>query len=231
MKVSTPPQAAESGSKPRLFVVDDHALFAEALINALQATNEFEIVGMANDAASARQQLPAARPDILLVDLMMPGESGLELIQYAVSNQLATHVIACSGTSNRHSVAAGIACGARCFFGKTSTFEVLLNTLREVIKGQAPMGEFERTALREMVAGKISAGRFSPRELEILRYLANNECPKEIGEKVGLSVSAVYKTKNRLLAQANVDNIFLLALQLGIAPSDGRTAAERLKAK
>lgn len=152
---------------------------------------------------------------------MMPGESGLELIQHVTKNRLAQHVVACSGTSNPQSVAAAISYGARCFFEKTSSTDVLLETLREVVKGSAPMGTLERNALREIVAGGRGVKSFSSKDLEILRYLANNMSPKEVGEKVGLSLSAVYKAKTRMLEQAKAQNIFALAAQLGIRTAEG----------
>jgi DNA-binding NarL/FixJ family response regulator len=217
--VANPLPAASD--RARVFVVDDHRLFLDGLIRALNTTNEFCVVGSANEVETAQQQLAGLCPDILIVDLMMPGQSGMELIQAAVKNRLATHVIACSGTSNRHSVAAAIASGARCFFEKSGSFEALLDTLREVNQGGAPMGELERSTLREVVAGRINAARYSAKELEILRGLANEESPKTLAAKLGLSVSAIYKTKQRLLAQTNSKSVVLLAIQLGVIPVDG----------
>lgn len=216
LKAIQPASTTNPVHQTRIFIVDDHQLFVDALTHCLNACDEFSVVGTATNAAKAREQLPELRPDILLVDLMMPGESGLELIRHVAQNELARHVIACSGTSNHHSVAAAISYGARCFFEKTGSADELVVTLQGVLRGTAPMGELERNALREMVAGGTDVKNFSAQNLEILRHLANNLSPKEISERVGLSLSAVYKAKTRMLEQAKAKNVFSLAAQLGI---------------
>ena len=123
----------------RLLVVDDHALFRRALANLLGNEPGFEVVGEAGDGAEAVRKAQALRPDLILMDIHMPGTDGLEATRQIVSALPATRVVILTVSEEDKDLFEAIKSGAHGYLLKTVEPEGLCALLRGVFRGEAPL--------------------------------------------------------------------------------------------
>jgi DNA-binding NarL/FixJ family response regulator len=174
----------------RVMVVDDHRLVRAGLINLLAAADDVEVVG---DAADGRQGLEIARrarPDVVLMDLSMPGMDGVEATQSVIAELPGTRVVALTSFSDRQRVSDVLSAGAVGYLLKDCAPEELLAAVRSSAAGHAP--------LDPRVAGVLLPSRaprpthaLSSREEEVLQLVAQGLANKQIGRRLGISESTV----------------------------------------
>ena len=123
----------------RLLVVDDHALFRRALANLIGNEPGFEIVGEAGDGAEAVRKAQTLRPDLVLMDIHMPGTDGLEATRQIVSALPATRVVILTVSEEDKDLFEAIKSGAHGYLLKTVEPEALCALLRGVFRGEAPL--------------------------------------------------------------------------------------------
>lgn len=131
----------------RVYLVEDHPIMRETLRDYLSFSPDLELCGTAIDAESASQELESAQPDIVLVDLSLPGRSGLELVG-EIQDRWGTRCVILSGHGERTYVRDALAAGARGYVLKGSPREVPL-AIRQVMSGTVYLSP----ALRESAAG------------------------------------------------------------------------------
>ncbi len=176
-------------------IVDDHRAFGEALAIALDKERDLEVVAVETDGASAADVAATVRPDVVLLDLEMPGMGGLEASPRIHEASKATSIIILTGSEDALAHGRAVEAGARGFLQKTAAIGEVADAVRRVHRGEPLNPEEEVAAALERVRrvrtrdGDMERrlDRLTPRELEILQSLADGHSPDEIARDLDLS--------------------------------------------
>jgi len=184
----------------RVLVVDDHAVFRESLKILLETRDDLCVVGLAGDGREAVEMASASRPDVVLMDLVMPEVNGIEATRRIVRLRPATRVIALTMYADTESVHEALAAGARGYLVKKVDAAMVLQAIDCVMGGEfflcPPVSEVvvkgfltgDTNGRRALRNGK---GRLTRREEEVLKLLAEGLHKKEIADKLCISVRTV----------------------------------------
>lgn len=178
----------------RLFLVEDHPVVRAGIHSFIEGT-EFEIVGEAVDSKSAIAEAAAAEPDLLLIDVRLPGTDGLECLYQLRHSGLKTPALIFTGYDNPSYAARASAVGAAGYLLKSLSCEELLTAMRSAADGQSC---WSREELRRLT-GALAAERIEDdieapltrREAEVLKQLAFGLTNKEIAQALGISYETV----------------------------------------
>ena len=172
-------------SKTTVMIVDDHAIMRNGLTNILSESGEFEVVGEAADGESAVAMAVELRPNIVVMDILMPIRNGIEACREIVAAVPETRVLMLTASNAEDHVVESIEAGATGYLQKYSDSEMLLSTVREVAKGDFRIqGEAARRLFAGITGGAAPSpqlNRLTARERETLRMFAKGMSYKEIG--------------------------------------------------
>ena len=185
----------------RLLIADDHALFREGLRALFSALPDIEVVGEAADGATAVTQVDASQPDVVLMDINMPGVNGIEATRRILSNHPQLGIIMVTMLEDDASVFAAMRAGARGYVLKGAHHEEILQAIRAVAAGQAVFGPAIAVRMMNFFQGLNAAPRsentaqsfpeLTEREREVLKLMAQGVSNKAIAEKLVISMKTV----------------------------------------
>ena len=192
--------------KLRIALADDHHLIRSGLKLLLGSNETLSIVGEASDGASALLLVEQLQPDILLLDLAMPGMVGLECLRELKRRNLPTRVFVLTMFEDENYVLAAMSAGALGYVQKSAIDTELFQAIDNVAAGRLHLNENSAKSLlsmllveRQQAALPPATAVLSPRELEVLRWYARGFSLREIGEQLGLSVKTVDTYKTRIM--------------------------------
>jgi DNA-binding NarL/FixJ family response regulator len=175
----------------RVLVADDHAVVRIGLEQVLANVPDMELLGGAADGEEAVTRALEDEPDVVLMDLSMPGVDGVEATRRIRQVLPATHVVILTSFSDRDRIIAALDAGADGYLLKDAEPEELLAGIRAAARGEAPLAP---KAAREILTAR-AAGRpedaLSERELEVLRLVAAGLPNKQIARDLGISEKTV----------------------------------------
>jgi DNA-binding NarL/FixJ family response regulator len=210
-----------------VLLVDDHKIMRDGIRAILRHSEEFTIVGEADNGAEAVQICRRRKPEIVLMDIGLPGLNGIEATQEILRHVPDTRVIILSMYDDEHSVVSAIRSGARAFVLKRASDNDLVDALRTVAKGGSYLSpqvsdrllhRIQRGDLESKPASSALDG-LSPRELQVLRLVAEGKTSKEIAVMLDLGLQTVRsyrKTMMKKLGVNNVAGLTQLALSAGL---------------
>jgi DNA-binding NarL/FixJ family response regulator len=185
----------------QLMIADDHLLFREGVKALLATTDDITIVGEAGDGVAAVEQCRALQPDIVLMDINMPGLNGIQATQQILGSHPQTGIIMLTMMEDDASVFAAMRAGARGYVLKGASPNEMLSVIRAVAEGQALFGPPIATRLmnyfQELGRMPLAAQPESPfpelteRELEVLRLIAQGYNNQEIAQQLVISPKTV----------------------------------------
>jgi DNA-binding NarL/FixJ family response regulator len=189
----------------RLYVVEDDFKVAVGILRTLSSQKDFVVVGAAGTLAQARQELPAARPDIVLVDLQLPDGDGATLIRELRADRPEVVVLVFTIFGDEAPVLRAIESGADGYLLKGSSNEELVAALQQARAGESPISPaIARHLLKRLrrpdppreaepfdATASLAPERLSPREVEVLRLVAQGFVADEIGTRLDISVNTV----------------------------------------
>jgi DNA-binding NarL/FixJ family response regulator len=189
----------------RVLVVDDHPLFRDGVCGLLASVPETDVVGTATTADEAVREATLTRPDIVLMDLNLPGGSGLTAIPRIVAACPDAAVLVLTMVEDDGALVAALRAGARGYLLKGISQEELLAALRTVRDGGAVFTGAVADRVRAGLAGtdREAAGEtlLTERESQVLRLLAEGTDPAGIARELGLSTKTVQNHVSRILAK------------------------------
>ncbi len=196
----------------RVLVVDDHPLFRDGMTGLLATVPDVEVVGTAGTGEDAVRLCIEHAPDVVLMDLNLPGISGLEAIRRVVRDQPGTAVLVVTMVDDDEAVATALRIGARGYLLKGAAQEEVLAALRTVADGGAIIG-------KGLAARVLDEGRrrydadLSPREAEVLALVAEGVDNAGIARELGISLKTVQNHVSHVLAKLQVGDRTQAALR------------------
>jgi two-component system nitrate/nitrite response regulator NarL len=179
----------------RVVVIDDHSLFRRGMTALLAQEPGIAVVGEAADGFDGIRTVLGERPDVVLLDLNMPGISGIEALQAILKDAPATHVVMLTVSEDAEDLFAALRAGAHGYLLKNIDTEFLVASIRRAAAGDSVISpEMTGRLVRQVVSGAPAAGpaeTLSPREREILRCLARGASNKEIARELDVAESTV----------------------------------------
>ena len=182
----------------RVLVVDDHQLFREGLAALLNAAAETEVVGEAGTGLEAIRQTEQIAPEIVLMDIQMPGMNGIEATRRILANQPDTGVIMLTMLEDDDSLFAAMRAGARGYILKGADKAEVLRTVTAVAEGQALFGPAIAGRLTRVFqrAGQVEAAAapfpdLTEREREVLELIAQGTSNNDIADQLRISAKTV----------------------------------------
>jgi DNA-binding NarL/FixJ family response regulator len=179
-------------------IVDDHPIFLTLLGELLREELDFELVGVAQNGRDGRDVCARTQPDLVMVDMMMPGMSGLELIKILRRQRPNLPLLAISGSVTKELIHMAFNAGASGYFSKSRSIEELLRTLQSLSEGKNELTPEEAEALRWATRERRLRREISTNDLELLRFFLDEVPVKEIAARTGRTASAVYKAFKRI---------------------------------
>jgi DNA-binding NarL/FixJ family response regulator len=195
----------------RVLVVDDHPLFRSGLTTLLSTVGDLEVVADAADGDTAVSRALELRPDVVLMDLNLPGTPGLEATRRIVAAAPECAVLVVSMVADDTTVAAAMRVGARGYLRKEASQEEVLAAIRTVAAGGAVFGPGVATRLLDRPAG---ASGLTAREAEVLALLADGCSNTEIARSLDVSLKTVQNHVSNVLAKLQVRDRTQAALRM-----------------
>lgn len=198
-----------------VLIVDDAELFREAL-KAAFSQEGFEVVGVAADAMAAIDLAREHEPDLVMLDLLMPGMSGLEVVGTILKASPRSRVVLLTTSESAEDLLAAVKAGASGYLTKDTPLPRLASGMREVLDGGAAispaMGGKLFTALRDLLRhpGSASARRteLTGREIEILGLVGEGKTSKEIADELYISENTVRNHVRNILDKLGMKSRF-----------------------
>jgi len=196
----------------RLLIIDDHEMVREGLKAMLTAEADFEIVGDAANAEQALEMIERLRPDVILLDVRLPGDSGIDVCRTVTERYPETAVIILTTFTDETLVAQCIQAGARGFIVKDIERFDLKRSIRAVARGEAAIDPKAAVAVlaqlrrAPQVKQEPSPELLSPQQIVILRLVAQGLSSREIATQLYLSENTVKGYVQEILHRLGVKN-------------------------
>ena len=208
---------ADAGSPTRVMLVDDHAIVREGYRSLLQKQDGLRVVAEADSGAAAYLVYKAARPDLVIMDVAMPGIGGVEAIRRIRQWDKSARILVFSMHQSAAYAIQAIKAGARGFVTKSNPPDALLRAIAEVMAGRIALSpDIDHELAVSRLADEPSAVEtLSPREFEILRMLLADKSVDEIANTLHISVKTAANTRYQIRAKLGVaSDIELVRLAL-----------------
>jgi DNA-binding NarL/FixJ family response regulator len=175
----------------RVVVVDDHRVVRAGLETLLSSAEDIDVVGSAADGREAVAMILDRSPDVVLMDLSMPGMDGIEATRQLTAAGCAARIVVLTSFNEQSKVVAAVEAGAVGYILKDAEPERLLDAIRAAASGGAPLDPRAATALLAPRSQAPVATGLTPRELDVLRLVAEGLASKQIARRLDISEKTV----------------------------------------
>lgn len=197
-----------------VFVCDDHAILRRGLVQILSGTQDIKVIGEAADYAELRRKLEAAQPDVLVIDIEMPGRDGIEAIGLLRRQWPRMAALVLSIHAEDPYAVRALKAGAAGYLNKASAPEQLVEAVRQVAQGRKYLSPAASEALARAVSGEAVEAipeDLSEREFQVMKMIANGRKLSEIAAALSLSPKTVSVYRARVLSKLGLANNVELA--------------------
>lgn len=207
----------------RVLIVDDHAMVAEGIEAILETYDDIHVVGTLSNGRDAIDQVNDLAPDVILLDLNMPGVTGLSATEMILEKRPGTHIVILSMHDSPEYISTAMAHGAKGYILKDVPTEEIKTAIDRVINGE----EYLCTGARASLKPKISDGRemLTSREQTVLLQLAQGKSNREVADVLDISIHTVEthrKNIKRKLGISSTAGLTRYALEHGVLQGTGR---------
>ncbi len=212
----------------RIMLVDDHTLVRAGFRSLLESLPDVEIIAEANNGYDAIEMVKKLHPDLVLMDIAMPGINGLETTERIIKEFPDVRVILLSMYTNEEYVLEAVRMGASGYIVKDADAAEFEMAIRSVAGGGSylspSISKHVINGLRRAESGAEDAPRqLSPRQREILRLIAEGCTTKEIASRLGITLKTVDTHRTQMMRDLNIHNIaglVLYAVRIGLVKTD-----------
>jgi two-component system, NarL family, invasion response regulator UvrY len=203
-----------------VLLVDDHAVVREGYRRLLERDDSLVVVGEAATAADAMRCDGELKPDVLVLDIALPGVSGIEVLRRIIARRPAACVLMFSMYQDGIYASRALNAGARGYLSKACAPDLLVEAVRSVAQGRRYVSpDVEHAMTAQSSAASQLAGALSTRELEVLRMLIQGYGVEKIGERLGLSPKTAANHQSSIKQKLGAESalqLLLIAKQLGL---------------
>jgi two-component system response regulator DegU len=199
----------------RLIIVDDHAMVRQGLRQILSMEESFTIIGEADHGDEVIEKVLTLKPDVVLMDINLPGKNGIELTGELRKRAPAIKILALTADGDQYHLSQMIKAGASGYILKDADSERLYEAIRTVARGDSylppqllsiVLNEFRQVSTGEKKVAAPGELGLTPREMEIIGYIASGENNKEIAEKLFISEKTVKNHVTNILRKMNLED-------------------------
>ena len=198
----------------RVAICDDHVMVREALASVFNLEDGIEVVGITSSLATTRDLLARDVPDVLIVDVRLDGESGLDVARMAVAEHPELKVVVLTSFNSDEALVSAYELGASAFILKTGSSDDLIQTVRDVAAGMRLINATEVRSASESLEkrGLGIIRKLDANDRHIARLIAMGYSDKQIAETVYLGLQTVRNRVSRMLSRFDKENRTQLAL-------------------
>ncbi len=195
-----------------IIIVDDHPLMRKGLAMTLETESDLKVIGQADSAEDGMALFEATRPHVAIVDISLPGMSGLELIKHLQAIYPSVKIVVVSRHDESLYAERAIRAGARGYVMKMEAGDVIVQAVRRVLAGGIYVSaDINERLLMGMLAGRRAQGTspmevLSDRELEVFELTGRGLTTREISERLHLSIKTVESYRARIKSKLDLDN-------------------------
>ena len=208
----------------RVVLVDDHPIVLQGLQHLFERQGDFEVVSCCEDAATAIEAVRAQHPDVLVLDLRMPGANGLDVLRTMFNERIPCRTVLLTAAITEEQVLEAVKLGAAGLVLKESPPDTLVSCVRRVHQGeqwidQDTVSRAFRAVLDREAAAREASLTLTPREIEIVRMVAQGLRNKAIAERLSISEGTVKVHLHNIYEKFGVDGrleLVLCAQQKGL---------------
>lgn len=193
-----------SPPRKKVFIVEDHKVFREGLVQILKGESDLVVCGQAGSAAQAMRAIPGLNPELILVDITLPGKTGLELIKEVRARNKKVKMLVVSNHDEALYADRVLRAGGDGYIMKQEDPEEIINAIRDVLEGKIYVSEEVMAASQKAPATAGSKAESRPLdlltdvELEILELLGRGKSDEEIADQLGLAQTVVVSHTKRM---------------------------------
>ncbi len=197
-------------SAPRVILVDDHTLFRKGLAELLERDGALSVVAMTGDPKQVQQLLREQQPDVLLLDLNLPGIDGISLMQQLRAEGFTLPILILTVSEAEEDLARALRAGANGYLLKSMEPDEVVDAVERAVKGETMVAPAMTAKLVNLLDAKHSAdsllSSLTQREREILAHLARGESNKAIARQLDISYDTVKLHVRHILAKLNLSS-------------------------
>jgi two-component system invasion response regulator UvrY len=206
-----------------VLLVDDHAVVREGYRRLLERSGDITVVGEASDATQALERFTALLPQVVVLDISMPGVSGIEVLRRLLACAPAARVLMFSMFEEAVYANRALQAGAWGYVTKASAPEVLVEAVRSVAAGERYLSAdiARELALRSVTPDVGGPDTLSAREFEVLRLIVQGLSLKDIAERLGVHPKTIANHQSMIRQKLGADNavqLLRIAARLGLTP-------------
>ena len=209
-----------------VLLVDDHAVVREGYRRLLERSARIRVAGEASDAKEALARFCDLQPDVVVMDISLPGPSGIEALRHIRLRQAEARVLMFSMHEDPVFAERAMQAGARGYVTKASAPDVLVEAVEAVARGRLYLGAqvAQQIAQRSVTGAAAADAGLSPREFEVLRLLVQGASLREIAGQLGLTPKTVANHQSSIRQKLGADTAVKLlqeASRFGLVPGMG----------
>ncbi|MGM0746174.1 MAG: response regulator, partial [Bacteroidota bacterium] len=199
------------GASKRIYIVDDHPLMRKGLAMTLEKEVGFELIGQAESAEVAMNEILDLKPDAAIVDISLPGMNGIELVKNLLHQMPELRILIVSRHDEELYAERALRAGAKGYLMKLEAVDVLIQALQQILNG----GIYLSNKIGNKLLMKLATGnntksdnpldQLSDRELEVFELTGKGLSTKEIGEKLHISVKTVESHRANIKDKLQID--------------------------
>ncbi|MBS4014737.1 MAG: response regulator transcription factor [Bacteroidetes bacterium] len=203
-------------AKIKIAIIDDHKIVREGLKSMLMGINDFEIIAEGGNEADLLEILKNHIPSVIIMDISMPGKSGIELTSHVTDNYADIKVLILTTCCDEDSVVDSMEAGAHGFLHKECTLQELENAIKSVNAGEGYFSENITGIIYKSYITRIRSDKaykqdpkkaLSEREVEVIKMFSEGLSYKEIADRMNLSTKTVEAHKANILKKLDLHNI------------------------
>lgn len=208
----------------RVLLIDDHAVVRQGYRRLIEMHRDIEVVAEAEDAPSGYRAFKESAPDVVVVDITMPGRGGIDLVRQIRQRNSAARILIFTMHASATYAQQAFRAGARGYVTKSSPPDLLVSAIRSIFSGRPALcAEInEAIATSRLCTDASAIDELSPREFEILRMILDAKSTDEIASAFNLSPKTVanyhYEIKSKLRVRSDIELVYL-CMQQGLVES------------
>ena len=212
--------------KIRVMIVDDHAIMRDGIKALLSLHDDIEVIGEASEGKEAIENVPALKPDVVIMDLAMPGMDGMEATRRILKISADTKVLVLTQHTDREYVLSAIKAGAAGYVPKRALGSDLVSAVRAVHRGESFLYPTVATALIQDYLHHRDEDPYDSltgREREILKMIAEGRTSREIAGSLYISIKTVLGHRNKIMKKLDFHNrteLIKYAMRKGLVTLD-----------